>query len=135
MRNQGYIRQRGKESWELKFDAGRDPATGTRYTQFVTFRGTRKEARLKLAELIASVGKGSYVNQSSLTVYEHVSARIEQWQALASWHDSGLNAQHNFLLHGSRCLSTGCDLVGLHNASRTRYSFCFLGRLERHVLA
>ena len=82
MRNQGYIRQRGKESWELKFDAGRDPMTGKRHTQFVTFRGTRKEARLKLAELIASVGQGSYVNQSSLTVCEHVRARIEQWQAL-----------------------------------------------------
>jgi len=82
MRNQGYIRQRGKESWELKFDAGRDPTTGKRHTQFLTFRGTRKEARLKLAELIASVGKGSYVTQSSLTVHEHVRARIEQWQAL-----------------------------------------------------
>jgi hypothetical protein len=82
MRNQGYIRQRGKESWQIKFDAGRDPTTGKRHTQFLTFRGTRKEARHKLAELIASVGKGSYVNQSSLTVHEHVSARIEQWQAL-----------------------------------------------------
>jgi len=28
------------------------------------------------------VGKGSYVNRSSLTVYEHVRARIEQWQTL-----------------------------------------------------
>jgi integrase len=82
MRNQGYIRQRGKQSWELKLDAGRDPTTGKRHTQFLTFRGTRKEARLKLAELIASVGKGSYVTQSSLTVCEHVRARIEQWQAL-----------------------------------------------------
>jgi len=80
--NQGFIRQRGKESWQIKFDAGRDPTTGKRQTQFLTFRGTRKEARLKLAELIASVGKGSYVNQSSLTVLEHVRVRIEQWQAL-----------------------------------------------------
>jgi hypothetical protein len=84
MRNQGqgHIRQRGKQSWQIKFDAGRDPTTGKRYTQFLTFRGTRKEARLKLAELIASVGKGSYVTQSSVTVHEHVKARVEQWQAL-----------------------------------------------------
>ena len=84
MRNQGqgHIRQRGKQSWQIKFDAGRDPATGKRQTQFLTFRGTRKEAQFKLAELIASVGKGSYVNQSDLTVHEHVSARIEQWVAL-----------------------------------------------------
>lgn len=82
MRNQGYIRQRGKESWQIKFDAGRDPITGKRHTEFVTFRGTRKEARLKLAELIASVGKDPYVDQSSLMVHEHVRARIEQWQTL-----------------------------------------------------
>jgi integrase len=84
MRNQGqgHIRQRGKQSWELKFDLGRDPATGKRITQFHTFRGTRKQAQFKLAELIASVGKGAYVNRSDLTVHEHVRARIEQWQAL-----------------------------------------------------
>lgn len=78
----GHIRQRGKQSWQIKFDAGRDPVTGKRHTQFITFRETRKEAQFKLAELIASVGKGSYVNRSSLTVLEHVRARIEQWQAL-----------------------------------------------------
>jgi integrase len=79
---QGHIRQRGKESWQIKFDAGRDPVSGKRHTQFLTFRGTRKEAQFKLAELIASVGKGSYVNRSSLTVLEHVRSRIEQWETL-----------------------------------------------------
>jgi integrase len=32
--------------------------------------------------LIASVGKGSYVEQLDLTVHEHVRARIEQWVVL-----------------------------------------------------
>ena len=78
----GHIRRRGKQSWELKFDAGRDLATGKRITQFHSFRESRKEAQFKLAELVASVGKGSYVNRSNLTVYEHIRARIEQWQTL-----------------------------------------------------
>jgi integrase len=39
-------------------------------------------ACLKLAELIASVGKGSYVDRSPLTVAQHVTARIEQWESL-----------------------------------------------------
>ena len=78
----GHIRRRGKQSWELKFDAGRDLATGKRITQFHSFRESRKEAQFKLAELVASVGKGSYVNRSSLTVYEHIQARIEHWQTL-----------------------------------------------------
>jgi integrase len=78
----GHIRKRGKYSWELKFEAGRDEKTGKRITQFHSFRGTRKEAEYKLAELVASVGKGSYVSRSQLTVAEHVTARIVQWEAL-----------------------------------------------------
>ena len=71
-----------KNSWELKFDIGRDEKTGKRITQFHTFEGTKKEAKLKLAELVAAVAKGSYVARSSLTVGEHVASRITQWEAL-----------------------------------------------------
>jgi integrase len=78
----GHIRRRGAHSWEIKFDAGRDEKTGKRLTQFHSFRGTKKEAEFKLAELVASVGKGSYVSRSTLTIYEHISARIEQWEGL-----------------------------------------------------
>jgi hypothetical protein len=78
----GHIRRRGKNSWELKFDIGRDEATGKRFTQFHSFKGTRKEAQFKLAELIASVSKGSYVSRSRLTVAEHTGARIDQWVSL-----------------------------------------------------
>jgi len=68
----GHIRRRGAHSFEIKFDAGRDEKTGKRLTQFHTFRGTKKEAEFKLAELVASVGKGSYVSRSIVTVYEHL---------------------------------------------------------------
>ncbi len=78
----GHIRRRGAHSFEIKFDAGHDEKTGKRLTQFHTVRGTRKDAEFKLAELVASVGKGSYVGRSTLTVREHVQARIEQWEAL-----------------------------------------------------
>jgi integrase len=78
----GHIRRRGKQSYELKFDAGHDEKTGKRITQFHTFRGTRKEAEFKLAELVASVGKGAYVARSIITIYQHVAARIDQWEGL-----------------------------------------------------
>lgn len=78
----GHIRQRGENSWELKFDIGRDEKTGRRITQFHTFKGSKKEAKVKLAELVASAAQGSYVARSSLTVGEHVRARIDQWEAL-----------------------------------------------------
>jgi hypothetical protein len=61
----GHIRPRGRRSWELKFDAGRDPATGERKIQYHSFKGTKSEAKIKLAELIAAVGKGTYVERPS----------------------------------------------------------------------
>jgi integrase len=78
----GHIQRRGKASWRLKFEGGtRDPQTGKRKIQYVTVRGTKREAQVKLAELIASVGNSSYVEPSKLTAAEHVTARVEQWQA------------------------------------------------------
>jgi len=66
----GHIRQRGRNSFELKFDAGRDPATGKRRIQYASFKGTKREAQIKLAALITSVGAGSYVEPSKSTVAE-----------------------------------------------------------------
>ena len=77
----GHIRQRGKNSFELKFDAGRDPATGKRRIQYASFKGTKREAQIKLAALITSVGAGSYVEPSKSTVAEFVRGRVDQWQA------------------------------------------------------
>src|SRR5690349_11173784 len=82
MSGAGHIRRRGKHSWELKFDAGRDEVTGKRIIQYHSFKGTRSEAKVKLAELVAAVGKGEYVSRSKLTVGEHVKSRIDQWEAM-----------------------------------------------------
>jgi integrase len=77
----GHITRRGKKSWRLKFDIGRDPATGEREIQYVTVKGTRQEAERKLVELLDAVDKGRYVEPSKLTVAEHVRARVDQWVA------------------------------------------------------
>lgn len=76
----GNITKRGKNSWRLKFDAGRDPA-GKRKIQYHTFRGTKREAQLKLAELIASVASNAYVEPTKTTVAQFVRNRIAQWEA------------------------------------------------------
>jgi integrase len=80
----GHIRRRGEQSWELKFDVGRDPLSGARKMAYHSFRGTKRQAEAKLAELITSVGKGGYVARSSVTVSKHVTARIDQWEALGN---------------------------------------------------
>jgi integrase len=77
----GHIRRRGVETWELKFDIGRDQ-TGKRITQYCNFKGTKREAQNKLAELISAVDKGTHVARSSVTVAAHVTERIDKWVAL-----------------------------------------------------
>ena len=76
----GNITRRGRESWRIKFDRGRD-ATGKRIIAYHTMRGTRREADTKFAELLASVGKGTYLAPSSLTVAARVRARLAHWIA------------------------------------------------------
>jgi integrase len=79
MRGRGSITPRGQQSWRIRFDAER--TSGKRATRSHTFRGSRKEAQQKLAELLASVGQGSYVEPSKMSVAAFVRARIEQWEA------------------------------------------------------
>jgi len=77
MRNQGqgHIRQRGKQSWELKFDLGRDPATGQRISRHVTFRGTKREAQAELNRLLNRRNEGTYVDPTKMSVAEY----LEHW--------------------------------------------------------
>jgi integrase len=77
----GHIRRRGERSWELKFDLGRDPSTGERKTAYQSFKGTKREAQIKLAELITTASRGTYVEPTKITVADFVRARIDQWEA------------------------------------------------------
>ena len=73
----GHIQRRGRNSWRLKFDIGRDPVTGKRQTRQVTVRGTKKDAELELAKHINDIGEGTFVDLSKLTVAEY----LDQWLA------------------------------------------------------
>ena len=80
----GSIRRRGKQSWELKFDLGRDPATGKRASRYHSFRGNKRAAQLRLAELIAAASSGSYIEPSKTTIADFARARVDQWEAAGS---------------------------------------------------
>lgn len=67
----GNITRRGKGSWRLKFDLGTDPATGKRNTQFVTVRGTKKEAEAELNRRLNQVEEGTFVEKTVATVAEY----------------------------------------------------------------
>ena len=98
----GHIRARGKGSWELKFDADRDPATGKRKIQYRTYRGTKKEAQVELARLIAAVGNAAYVEPCTLgmalagmsmgngrSAYASPSGSSRSVPASSSWRSAG----------------------------------------------
>jgi integrase len=76
----GHLRQRSSGSWAVILDV-RDPATGKRKRKWHSFKGTKREAQIKKAELIALLSQGSYVERSKTTVAEFVRSRIDQWEA------------------------------------------------------
>src|SRR5260370_24586451 len=79
----GHVRRRGARSWEIKFDLGVDTLSGKRRIRYAAFKGTKREAQIKMAALITSVGTGSYVEPSKTTLADFVRARVDQWEAAA----------------------------------------------------
>jgi integrase len=77
----GHIRRRGERSWELKFDAGNDPLTGKRRIRYHSFKGTKREAEVKLAKLVAENATGEYIDSSKMTVGEFVDRWQRDWAA------------------------------------------------------
>jgi integrase len=59
----------------------RDPQTGARRRKWHSFAGTKRQAQVKCAELVAAAGKGDYIEPSKTTVADFVRTRIDQWEA------------------------------------------------------
>jgi integrase len=75
----GHLRERSPGRWAIVIDV-RDPQTGQRKRKWHSFTGSKREARLKKAELIAALSQGSYVERSRATVADFVRSRIDQWE-------------------------------------------------------
>src|SRR5262245_41060880 len=78
----GHIRRRGSQSWELKFDTGRDPSTGKRLTKYRAFKGTKAEAKAELVRLINSTHQGDYVDPSKTTLGEFLDRWLRDWATI-----------------------------------------------------
>lgn len=68
----GHLRQRGKGSWELKFDLGRDPLTGKRITKYRSVKGTRKDAQKELRRLLSEADTGQFIDPAKITVADYM---------------------------------------------------------------
>lgn len=71
----GHIRERGKGSWEIAIDIGKDPSTGKRRQHFETVRGGKAVAQKRLHEVLLSVEQDNYIKPDRLTVAQF----LESW--------------------------------------------------------
>jgi integrase len=78
----GHIRRRGTRSWELKYDAAPDPLTGKRRIRYASFKGTKREAELELARLVAQDAAGSGIDPSKATLAEFLDRWEHDWAML-----------------------------------------------------
>lgn len=71
----GSIRKRGKSSWQVIVDLGRDPASGIRKRRFEKVEGSRRDAERRLTELLSERDRGIDIVPERLTVAEF----LERW--------------------------------------------------------
>ncbi len=71
----GHIVKRGKNSYTIVLSLGYDPVTGKRLRQWVSVKGNKKDAELKLSELQRQIDTGSFVKPGKVTLGEF----LERW--------------------------------------------------------
>jgi integrase len=77
----GSITKRGKQSWQLKFDA---PAVGgKRQQRYATVKGTYKDAQRELTRLLAASNAGTLPDPSNATVAEYLRTWLDTATAQA----------------------------------------------------
>ncbi|MBR1190082.1 site-specific integrase [Bradyrhizobium sp. AUGA SZCCT0160] len=74
----GHVRRRGERSWELKYDIGSD-SNGRRKTRYASFKGSKRDAAIELARLIATAAAGEQVDPSRITVAEFLKRWDTDW--------------------------------------------------------
>ncbi len=81
----GHIVKRGKDSYTIVLELGQDPVTGKRRQQWISIKGSKKEADAKLAETIDSINKGTYVRPTKTTLAEFLDRWLQDyvWPNLA----------------------------------------------------
>lgn len=77
----GHIVKRGKSSYSIVVNMGTDPATGKRKQQWISVKGTKKEAEKRLAEILHQLDTGMFVKPGKTTLAEY----LEGWLRDYAW--------------------------------------------------
>jgi integrase len=70
----GHLKERSPGHWAIVIDA-REPQTGERKRKWHSFAGTKRQAQVRCAELIAELQRGSYLEPAKTTV----AAFLDHW--------------------------------------------------------
>ena len=73
----GHIVKRYKGSYTIVLNLGHDPTTGKRKQQWVSIKGTKKEAEKRLSELLNQLDNGTFIKPGKTTLGEY----LERWLA------------------------------------------------------
>ena len=73
----GHIVKRGKNSYTVVLNMGKDPATGKRNQQWVSVKGNKKDAEKRLSEMLHQIDTGSFMRPGKTTVRDY----LERWIA------------------------------------------------------
>lgn len=71
----GHIVKRYKDSYTIVVELGNDPSTGKRKQQWMSIKGTKKDAEKKLADMLHQLDNGSFIKTSKTKFGEF----LEQW--------------------------------------------------------
>src|SRR5262249_54676458 len=74
-RRQGNITQRGKNSWQIKFDV--TSPDGSRKTRYPTLRAPRRDAERELTRLLGERDEGALPDPTNATVAEYLRAWLD----------------------------------------------------------
>ena len=74
----GHVRKRGKESWAIVLDLGRD-ADGKRRQKWHSVKGTKRDAEREMARLVNSLNVGDYIEPSKIRVSEFLAKWLEDY--------------------------------------------------------
>ncbi|XUX00155.1 MAG: tyrosine-type recombinase/integrase [Dehalogenimonas sp.] len=71
----GHIVKRYPDSYTIVIELGKDPITGKRKQQWVSIKGTKKAAEIKLSELLHQLDTGNYLKPGKTTLKDF----LEKW--------------------------------------------------------
>lgn len=77
----GSIIKRGKSSYTVVLNLGIDPQTGKRKQQWVSVKGTKKDAEKRLSELLHQLDNGMFIKPGKTTLREF----LERWLKDYAW--------------------------------------------------